>query len=96
MRGTIAENVITTFSANATTPSVTDNTQFVTANSNPTTVTNFTDGFNGQRIFVLVNDTNTSFGTGSIKTSTGGAVAATSGRVYTFIRFGNLWYSTGL
>jgi hypothetical protein len=52
---------ITTFAANATTPSVRNSTTdlFSTANSSATTITNFTDGNTGQIISVLANDVNT-------------------------------------
>lgn len=96
MRVIFSESTATAFTASATTPSVLDGTQFLTANAAPTTITDFIDGFNGQQIEVLVNDANTSIGGGNIKTSTGAAVAAVNGRLYLFRRSGGKWYSTGL
>ena len=52
---------VTTFSANNATPSVLNSPSnfFNTANSVATTITNFLNGYTGQVIYVLANDTNT-------------------------------------
>lgn len=62
---------IQTFTANDATPSVGNalNRHFNTANSSPTTVTTLDDGYTGQIVSILVNDTNTTFqhnGTGFV------------------------------
>lgn len=48
-----------TLTANSATPDVTAYERFSTANTNPTTITNFLGGVAGQRIQVLCNDSNT-------------------------------------
>jgi lysophospholipase L1-like esterase len=52
---------IATLTPNSTTPSVAGGKTFVTANTAPTTITEFTGGVDGQEVTVIVNDTNTSF-----------------------------------
>lgn len=48
-----------TLTANSATPSVSNHSMFITANTNPTTITNFTGGVPGQVIDVLCQDDNT-------------------------------------
>lgn len=59
--GNMPVDSITTFTANAATPSVLNSTTdlFSTANSSATTITNFANGITGQVISVLANDVNT-------------------------------------
>jgi len=60
--------------ANSATPSVAADTMFTTANSSPTTITNFTGGLGGQDIFVRIADANTTVDfTGSFLKGNGGA-----------------------
>jgi hypothetical protein len=54
-------HIQTTLAANSATPSVAGGYTFKTANSSPTTVSNFTGGYPGQKITVVVNDANTTF-----------------------------------
>ncbi len=73
---------------NSTTPAITTaNTQpvrrFITQNTSATEYSDFTGGWAGQRISVLVNDAFTSFGvTGNIQNRTGAAITAVNGVIY--------------
>jgi hypothetical protein len=86
----------TQLTANSATPSVLGTVRFVTANSNPTAITNFTDGVEGQQITVRVNDANTTFdfsGT-NLKGNNGVDYAATSGDLLFATKIGSNWYCT--
>lgn len=48
-----------TLTVNSTTPSVADGREFITNNTNPTTITNFTGGHDGQELRVVFTDANT-------------------------------------
>lgn len=82
-----------TFSANTTTPDVTGATHFLTNNSNPTVITDFTGGVSGQRIFVLAGDSNTTFQSNgaTILLPGGSNIAATIQQIYQFMKTGTLW-----
>jgi hypothetical protein len=82
--------------ADSATPSVLDGILFVTANTSATSITNFTDGVQGQEICVRVNDANTTFdfsGT-SLKGNNGVDYVATSGDVIFAKRIGTNWHCT--
>jgi hypothetical protein len=55
----VYRNTVQTFVASDTTPSVAGGTVFKTANAAPTTITMFDSGVDGQFIYVLINDANT-------------------------------------
>jgi len=82
-----------TLTANSTTPDVTGYERFITANSSPTTITNFTGGVQGQTLYVLCNDANTSIGHSGSGTFTpnAGTVKLVSGRIYVFTRHSTAW-----
>lgn len=63
---------IVTLTVNSATPSIIGRDLFITANTSPTTITSFLDGYNGQKIEVIIGDTNTSFN------SSGNIVAKTT------------------
>jgi parallel beta-helix repeat protein len=67
--------------ANSTTPSVADGAHFKTANTNPTTITNFSGGVDAQEITVVVNDANTTldFSSSNLKGNAGVDRAMASG-----------------
>lgn len=60
----LTRTMFTAFAANDATPSVAtgDQKHFYTANSSATTITNFDNGFDGQEIWVLISDVNTTLG----------------------------------
>ena len=90
------ENMHVTFTANTTTPSIAGLRYFRTANSNPTTITNFTGGVSGQQIQVLCNDANTTIQhNGSTITLIGaGNKKLRSGVIYKFIKTSAVWRET--
>lgn len=57
--GVIRNNAVITFADGDTTPSVSGGNSFKTANTSPTTITNFDDGALTQRININILDTNT-------------------------------------
>jgi len=69
---------------------------FQTANVNPTTITNFDDGFEGQDIVILINDafTTLDFSASALKGNNGVDYVASSGDVIRAIKFGANWYCT--
>jgi len=85
-----------TLTVNSTTPTVQYVTEFVTANTVATSITNFTNGVDGQEITVRVNDANTTFDfTGSsLKGNVGVDFLATSGDVLFAKKQGSNWYCT--
>ena len=87
------QHVLTPDSA---TPSVANKTLFVTANTTATSITNFTNGVQGQEIFVLVNDANTTFdfSSSSLKGNNGVDFAAASGDMVFCKKVGANWYCT--
>lgn len=89
----IASGSMLTLTANSATPSVEGSERFTTANSNPTTWTNFTGGVQGQRNTIFVNDSNTTVqhNGATISTFNAGSVKLVSGRMYVFVLQGSLW-----
>jgi hypothetical protein len=85
-----------TFAADDATPSVSAGKNFKTANANPTTITAFDDGVDGQEIFVLVNDANTTvdFTGTTLKGNAGADWSPGSGDFMRCTRDGTNWYCT--
>jgi hypothetical protein len=85
-----------TLTVNSATPTVQYVTEFVTANTVATSITDFTNGVDGQEITVRVNDANTTFDfTGSsLKGNVGVDFLATSGDVLFAKKQGSNWYCT--
>ena len=74
------------------TPSVSMYGSFKASYTSATTITNFDDGFNGQRIIVVATNGNLTFANNStIVTGTGGDLLATTGAFYTFVLDGTVW-----
>lgn len=73
------------------TPSVKNLTRFK-ANGTPVTITQFDDGQNGQRIYILGDGQTTVASNANIRRSTSGALA--SERIYTFTRIDSVWYES--
>lgn len=55
----VYKHTVQTFAAQDATPAVSGGTVFKTANASATTITMFDSGVEGQTIYVLINDTNT-------------------------------------
>jgi len=85
-----------TFSANDSTPSVKYGEVFVTANTAGTSITNFDDGQAGDRITVIVGDSNTTFDftASSLIHPSGSDYNASSGDILYAVRGGSSWYCT--
>jgi hypothetical protein len=60
--GALAYAPVITFPANDTNPNVRMGNVFKTANTTPTIITKFADGLEGQKIVVIIGDTNTTVG----------------------------------
>lgn len=83
---------IIAFPDGATTPSVKRSNVFKTVNTGPTTITNFTQGVDGQQITVVMRDANTTIANGgSINTRSGADIVPAVNRSYSFVREGGVW-----
>lgn len=86
----------TTWAANTSTPSVGGGMNFKTANTAATNITNFANGYDGQRILVFVADDDTTFcndSSGSLWTvSTDGPYWGDQTSTYQFVKVGTQWY----
>jgi hypothetical protein len=81
-----------TLAANSSVPSVSAGNAFVTANTSPRTITNFTSGADGQRITVKAGDPNTTLANNAtIATRTGANRLLASGDVVELILDGSVW-----
>jgi hypothetical protein len=90
----LRSNGLTTLTADSATPSVLNGDFFTTANTVPTTYTNFTDGVEGQNIWILANDNNTTidFSGSSINGNTGVDNTLSPGDHISCRKAGNYWY----
>ncbi|MBD3181067.1 hypothetical protein GF312_02175 [Candidatus Poribacteria bacterium] len=88
----ITSNIITT--SGTSTPSVEYGNILKTNNSSPVTITNFTDGVEGQEIKVIFGDGNTSvnFGNAYLKGNSSNPFTGTIGDHMTCILVDNVWY----
>lgn len=92
-RGRIQRVNENTLSPDDNAPSVAKGDRWLTANTVNTVINNFANGVDGQVIYVLVNDTHTTFQHGSgINTRTGAPVSGIQGLMYTFMRRTSEWY----
>jgi hypothetical protein len=92
MAGPMAWAPTITIAAGTTTPSVADGNLFKTANTSPTSITNFLDAREGQEIKIIAGDANTTINNNSsIRTTTAAHKALTQDVIYRFIRDGILW-----
>lgn len=82
-----------TLTVNSATPDVSGYERWTTNNSNPTTITNFTGGIQGQRLLILCTDSNTTIqhNGATISLPTGSDLTLQSGYTYEFYRQGALW-----
>lgn len=92
LRGPVYPINIIVFTDGATTPSVKQSNTFKTANTAPTTITNFTQGVDGQQITVIMRDANTTIANGgSINIRSGADIVPAVNRSYSFVREGGVW-----
>lgn len=92
-RAQVLQPDVVVFAVDETTPDVAVGNCFRTANANPTTITNFLNGTNGQTIQVEVADANTTFANnGIIFNGTGAPLAGVEGVIYSFKQTnGSVW-----
>lgn len=90
----VYKHTVQTFSASDATPAVSGGTVFKTANAVPTTITMFDSGVEGQTIWVVVNDVNTTIDfTGTNLKGNGGADwTPTTGDTMTCVFVSPNWY----
>ena len=90
----VYRHTVSTFVAGDTTPSVAGGTVFKTANVSPTTITMFDSGVEGQVIWVLVNDTQTTidFTGTNLKGNTGADWTPTTGDTLQAVFISPNWY----
>lgn len=91
------DTLVESFTAGDTTPSVKTNDQYMvykTANTSPTTISDFDDGFIGQSIHVIINDANTTidFTASGLKGNGGSDWNPASGDSMTCYYDGTDWY----
>lgn len=85
-----------TFGAGDTTPSVARGHLFQAAVTPGTTViTNFDDGYDGQRILVKLNAATTVQHNANIVLAVGSDISAASDKILALVRFGGVWYQEG-
>lgn len=92
--GPVALGSQQTLTANSTTPSVSGGSHFTTANTtNPTLISNFTSGYNGQILVVELGDSVTDFDCTASNLNCGGADITTgaTGDIFTFVYDGTNW-----
>jgi len=90
--GRVVAQKTTTFTDGAATPDVSAGNLFKTANSSSTTITDFSNGVDGQKIVVL-GDANTTIQNGSkIKTRSSSNISGAANVTNTFIRISGVWY----
>lgn len=93
INGPIVQGVIITFADGASAPSVARSSDFKTANTRPTTITNFSGGRDGQMITVLVTDARTTIEhNAAIKNRSGANINGAVNLTYSYKRFGGVWY----
>ena len=82
------------FADQEATPSVVLGETFKTANTAPTTITNFANGYEGQKITVIINDANTTidFTASGLKGNAGVDWSPTTGDHMTCAYDGTDWY----
>lgn len=87
---------VTTLASNSATPRVdqSENGHFIASNGSATSITDFTNAYDGQVISVRVTEANTQFNTSAaLKIQGGGNYGpAVNGAVLTFRRDGGVWY----
>lgn len=92
-------NYVHTATADDATPDVCDTSCLITANVNPTTITNFDGGVTGQLLTVVIGDAETTLkhdaltgGAGPILLAGGADLVCGAKEAYQFIRFSGIWH----
>jgi hypothetical protein len=80
------------YTSGATTPSVANITTMSIANSSPTSITNFTDAEQGQVIYLVFQDSNTTITRNNAYLSGGTNFTSTSNDTLTLLKSGLNWY----
>lgn len=92
LMGPLILNKSITFTDQSATPSVADGSRFTIANTVPTTITNFTNGYDGQTIYTLSTGTTTTFKNNStIAPISGTDTLMTTNKIYKFLLDGTVW-----
>lgn len=88
IRDVASMTIFATFVSNDATPSVASGGTFKTNNTNPTTITSFDGGYDGQRIVVVVDDNNTTldFSASNLIGNNGNDLKLSSGDSFTAVR----------
>ena len=81
-----------TYTAGATTPSVSEATFLQIANSSPTTITNFTNGETGQVIYLFFDDSNTTVNRTNCYLAGGANFVSTANDILVLLKKGSFWY----
>jgi hypothetical protein len=81
-----------TYTAGATTPSVSGVTFLSIANSSPTTITNFTNAEAGQIIYLYFDDSNTTINRSNAYLAGGANFVSTVNDMLVLIKIGPYWY----
>lgn len=89
---TIPENTPQKFIAGDTTPSVLNQSFWIANNGSPLTITQFEDGAQCQRIYILGDGNTTIANNSSIKTNTGANKLLAVDKIYTFTSINGVWY----
>ncbi len=80
------------YSAGATTPSVSGATILIISNSSSTTITNFTDGVDGQVIYLYFIDSNTTINRSNCYLAGGSVFVSTFADMLVLVKSGTYWY----
>ena len=93
MAGAFSNAQFVAFADAAATPSVADGNCFTVSNTGATTITNFTNGLNGQVIYLNTTTGNTTLKNNStIKTTTGADKVLATDSLYKLLYNGTKWY----
>lgn len=85
-----ASRIIGTVADGDTTPSVLGSNIKVTGNTNPTTITDFDDGVEGQILYLIFTDANTTLSDGTLKLSAG--FTSTANDTMVLLRRSSAWH----
>lgn len=83
------------YSGGDATPSVRNTSFMYITNGGPTTITNFDDGYEGQVITLLFNDSNTTINRDNAYLSGGTNFTSTANDMLTLRKYGNFWIEIG-
>jgi hypothetical protein len=90
--GPIIQGVLITFADGASAPSVARSNYFRTTNTSPTTITNFSQGRDGQLITVLLDANTRIANNNNIKTRSAANIAGAANITHSFLKLAGIWY----